>query len=206
MGKLHDLAGQKFGKLTVIAITNKRAHNGSVIWKCICLHFEDISGEFINDVQIIKMSDRRGKGKSKNAYCWASCPTCHKAWEVCLSDLKRGQSKQCWHCSQVQKNSNTISKTCDQLLSKLEEKIGFKVIREYKIQHRLFDGYIPQLKLLIESDGSYFHSFSKQIKNDQYKNQLAKSVGFNLIRVKNDGLKDHKIAINTITSFIEQLS
>ena len=31
-----DLSGEKFGKLTVVRPTNKRASNGSVIWHCKC--------------------------------------------------------------------------------------------------------------------------------------------------------------------------
>lgn len=31
-----DLTGQKFGKLLVLEETNKRADNGSIVWKCKC--------------------------------------------------------------------------------------------------------------------------------------------------------------------------
>lgn len=36
MGKLKDLTNKKFGLLTVIEMTDKRGHGGSVIWKCKC--------------------------------------------------------------------------------------------------------------------------------------------------------------------------
>lgn len=35
MGKIKDLTGQKFGKLTVLEITNER-RNRQVVWKCQC--------------------------------------------------------------------------------------------------------------------------------------------------------------------------
>lgn len=35
-GKMADISGMKFGLLTVIESTEKRAANGSVIWKCLC--------------------------------------------------------------------------------------------------------------------------------------------------------------------------
>ena len=35
-GKPLDIAGMKFGLLTAIRPTDKRANNGSVIWECIC--------------------------------------------------------------------------------------------------------------------------------------------------------------------------
>ena len=52
MGKLHDLAGQKFGKLTVIAITNKRAHNGSVIWKSVGFNLIRVKNDGLKDHKI----------------------------------------------------------------------------------------------------------------------------------------------------------
>lgn len=35
-GKKADLTGMRFGLLTVVESTDKRASNGSVVWKCIC--------------------------------------------------------------------------------------------------------------------------------------------------------------------------
>lgn len=35
-GKMFDIAGMKFGLLTVIKPTNKRASNGSIVWECMC--------------------------------------------------------------------------------------------------------------------------------------------------------------------------
>lgn len=36
MGKLIDLTGQKFGRLTVLSKTSKRNSSGQVYWKCLC--------------------------------------------------------------------------------------------------------------------------------------------------------------------------
>ena len=35
-GKMANITGMRFGLLTVIRPTNKRASNGSVIWECLC--------------------------------------------------------------------------------------------------------------------------------------------------------------------------
>lgn len=37
MGSFIDLAGQKFGYLTVVEKTNKRSSTGSVMWLCLCV-------------------------------------------------------------------------------------------------------------------------------------------------------------------------
>lgn len=34
--KMNDLTGKKFGRLTAIEPTNRKASNGAIIWKCIC--------------------------------------------------------------------------------------------------------------------------------------------------------------------------
>lgn len=36
MGKLIDLTGQRFGRLTVISQTDRRNTRGSIVWKCRC--------------------------------------------------------------------------------------------------------------------------------------------------------------------------
>lgn len=46
-----------------------------------------------------------------------------------------------------------------------------------------YDFYISELNLLIEVDGYYWHSLPKNIINDQYKNELAKIAGYELIRI-----------------------
>lgn len=34
--KMNDLTGKKFGRLTAIEPTNRKASNDSIIWKCVC--------------------------------------------------------------------------------------------------------------------------------------------------------------------------
>lgn len=34
--KMNDLTGKKFGRLTAIEPTDRKASNGSIIWKCVC--------------------------------------------------------------------------------------------------------------------------------------------------------------------------
>ena len=73
-----------------------------------------------------------------------------------------------------------------------------------------YDFYIPSLNLLIEVDGVYWHGKNlnesqmnhmqiKHKKNDAYKNQLAKSLGYNLERFWED-----EININSVTERISE--
>lgn len=54
----------------------------------------------------------------------------------------------------------------------------------------LVDAYIPSLNLVIEADGSYWHSLPKTIKKDKIKNVYLKKCGFNLLRLPGSEIRD----------------
>ena len=153
-------------------------------------NIRDVSGTIINGIQVLRMSDKRTTdGK---AYCFAMCPICHKDWEITVGCLKRSRASMCRRCYYKQRTS----KTADSLLDKLEKLLSIKIIREYKVENKYFDGYIPDLKILIESDGSYWHSDKQD--NDLAKDQIAKTAGLQLIRVVNNYPTDHERALQEI--------
>lgn len=47
----------------------------------------------------------------------------------------------------------------------------------------IVDAYIPELNLVIEADGSYWHSLPRVVKKDKAENAYLKKCGFNLIRL-----------------------
>ena len=165
-----------------------RAKDMGSIWGGKSL--KDVSGTMINGIQVLCMSRKRGQ--RRQVYCFAICPSCKQEWEVQVGNIKNGISTQCKSCQYKQ----MTSKTATWLLDKLEEHLGLKVIREYKLGNKYFDGYIPDLKVLIESDGSHWHT--KKQNNDLLKNHLAKTAGLQLIRVTNDSSADHERALTKI--------
>ena len=97
MGKIKDLTGQKFGKLTVLEITTER-RNRQVVWKCQCNcgnivyivgsslrnghtqscgcswyedKAEDLTGQQFGKLTVLKRNKDKNN-KSRNAYwdCW----------------------------------------------------------------------------------------------------------------------------------------
>jgi very-short-patch-repair endonuclease len=90
------------------------------------------------------------------------------------------------------------------LLDKLSEQLGLNVIREYPLGFFFFDGYIKELNVLIESDGTYWHSSKKAKENDARKTALAEELGFIFIRVKNDSIKDVEAALTYVMSAIQK--
>jgi DNA mismatch endonuclease (patch repair protein) len=70
---------------------------------------------------------------------------------------------------------------------------GVKYIHPYQVEDKIYDFYLPDYKLLIEVDGTYWHGKGltnnkmnnmqkKHKKNDKYKNNLASKLGFGLLR------------------------
>lgn len=47
-----------------------------------------------------------------------------------------------------------------------------------------YDIYIPEIKLLIEYDGMYWHEKSNRMKREMKKEQFAKEMGYNFLRIK----------------------
>ena len=77
--------------------------------------------------------------------------------------------------------------------------------KQFRIQNKYYDFYIPSKKLLIEVDGVYWHgkyegkapkNIDEVRENDRYKNQLAEDYGFKIIRLWEDELVDCEEIIN----------
>lgn len=58
--------------------------------------------------------------------------------------------------------------------------VSFKF--QYPLGGKVYDFYIPQIQLLIEVDGDYWHSLPENIENDAIKNQIAEDYGLKLVR------------------------
>lgn len=72
-------------------------------------------------------------------------------------------------------------------------KFYFKgVKRQYKLENKTYD-YILKNKILIELDGTYWHNNEEAKKNDKFKDELAISNGFIIIRIKDTECKDINI-------------
>ncbi len=71
---------------------------------------------------------------------------------------------------------------------------NIQFIKQFKLEYKYYDCFIPSKNLLIEFDGDYWHPLSldecihdSQINNyynDIYKNELAKENGYELIRIR----------------------
>lgn len=54
----------------------------------------------------------------------------------------------------------------------------------------IVDAYIPSLNLVIEADGSYWHSLDRVIKKDKAENAYLKKCGFNIFRLSEKEIRN----------------
>ena len=69
-------------------------------------------------------------------------------------------------------------------VGKALKRSGYKLKSEFQIGEKFFDFKILGTNLLIEADGIYWHSKEKAVRNDRYKEKLANSNGYKLLRIK----------------------
>jgi len=116
-----------------------------------------------------------------------------KTFQKRLLDPKYKQE----HVHKILCSGNTHDTKPEKEVRTILELTGIKYIRQYQVKDKVFDFYIPSLNLLIEVDGVYWHgkdlteetmnSMQKKHKiNDNKKNDLARSEGYNLERVWED--------------------
>jgi len=126
-----------------------------------------------------------------NTHAWWICKKEHVWKSQIVTRTKKGTG--CKKCSGVGISYMEI-RIYSELIS------IFKDIEwSYKIKSYQCDLFIPQLKLVIEVDGQYWHKVKKRIEFDNKKNKFFKDNNINLIRVRENGLllMDPKMDINT---------
>lgn len=85
---------------------------------------------------------------------------------------------------------------------KLMKEIGINVLPQKIVGGKIYDFYIPSKNMLIEIDGNYYHGDSNMFeelspmqkrnkKNDEYKNVLAKGLGYKIERIWESDLKNN---------------
>jgi len=109
----------------------------------------------------------------------------------------------------------TRSKIEKLIIKELKEK-GFDVVHSYRINKKIYDIYIPKLKMLIEFNGDYWHCNPKRYSSDYFnvkrnmtaqeiwkkdaiKEALAINEGFNFLTIwESDYRKNKKIIFKKI--------
>jgi len=80
---------------------------------------------------------------------------------------------------------------------------GNRIKLSHRIENRYYDYIIDDI-LLIEVDGTYWHSFEKSKINDKYKDELAIKYGYQLLRISEKEIKELKI-LQKIKSILNEI-
>lgn len=222
MGRIKDLTGQKFGRLTVIKDSGLRASNRSVKWECLCEcgnicyktstslksnHFQSC-GCYLKDwMKENKVKDITGQKFGKwtalertdeladsNSYKWICQCECGTIRKVDLHSLTSGRSLSC----------GCLKSKGEEKIAQSLSKLGIKFIKEYagfddclnkETNARLrFDFYLPDYDCCIEYDGiQHFQSGTGwNSESHLIKTQINDSI-------KNQYCEDNKIKLIRIS-------
>jgi len=167
----------------------------------------DYAGKKIHFITFISRTNIKVRGR----YKWNCVCVCGNFIQVVMDDVARKveptKSCGCWNKEmrklQMYTGAFGYSKSGTLFLNQLENSLNLKIEREFNLQNKFYDGKINNI--LVEVDGTYFHRTSKQKKNDEYKDQLAKDHGYILYRFTVDSEKEVPKALIKYASQIEEL-
>lgn len=227
-----NLIGKKFNRLLVIDSApsrNKRTYwkckcdcgniiearadklKSEQIKSCGCLnneirsklgksHIQDISGQRFGNLIALTRLNFHTKNRG---YLWECLCDCGNTTEVCITDLKTGNTTSCG-CRKKSLGETNIGILLLNLKIPFETQKSFSNLKNY-LNNRLlkFDFYLPNENILIEFDGSQHYKQTNfttdgTIKNDQLKNLWCLNNNIPLYRIpyteKNQILKKKKLS------------
>lgn len=133
------------------------------------------------------------------------CVDCGK--EICrIITVKR-----CKSCETINRMLNhtikiNFSDTDIELKFKKElQKRNIKFVHPHRVKNHISDFYIPELNLIIECDGEYWHSKEKDREKDRKHNSMMRSNGYYVKRLKGDSILKDKVNYNEIFKRYKQL-
>jgi len=156
----------------------------------------------------IKRLEKEGKIHIKGKKAWnkgiadiyVKCLNCGKIFK----SLKCEKRKFCSHkCALDYVRKNRVS-TLEKIIEKVLKDMNILYIPQYPYNNERWyaDFYLPQYKLFIECDGSYWHNLSDRRKIDLEKDAWIMANGYNILRLSEDLIrKEIDKCIQKIKSF-----
>lgn len=143
--------------------------------------------------------------KGKNSPKWRRvkriCQTCKKEFLTHPAWIKRGDGKFCslkcfgiWNIRHMKKKDTLIELVIEKQLLKM----SIPYIKQYPIKGIALADFLLPNKIIIQCDGTYWHSLPKMQEKDKIQNILLKSEGYKVFRFSEDRIK--KSAENCISS------
>jgi hypothetical protein len=106
----------------------------------------------------------------------AICPACKNIYYPRLADIKTNKSLTCGCCTY------RISIPVIQI-SEYIKSLGFEIINEFKVNKLFYDICVPYRNLLIEFQGTRWHSFKGSIERDKKKARNASHIWYQFMEI-----------------------
>jgi very-short-patch-repair endonuclease len=135
----------------------------------------------------VKLTEQgRKEKKEKQKEAWAKRRKDHQQYTTYIKKLseRRREYLQRNGVSTPLKTNTSIERACATFLD--EHNIVYH--QQYLLDGKMYDFYIPDLNLLVEVDGEYWHTLSSSMKNDIEKHQIAYRHDKKLLRISTDNL------------------
>jgi hypothetical protein len=126
----------------------------------------------------------------------AICPACKKIYYPMFDNIRQGSSLTCG-CSTYRISMPVIQ------ITEYIRSLGLEVQNEYKVNKLAYDIFIPKKNLLIEFQGSKWHSFEKVKERDLRKKQNAINFGYQFMEILE---KDWKTKRDEIKNNLRQFN
>ncbi len=125
-----------------------------------------------------------------------------KMYNIGISCLCNKFKEWGWKARDATFSDTSIEKACEKMLQDL----NLEYIKQYKLVNKIYDFYLPNNNLLIETNGDYWHGNPKFYKNldyiqiegqkrDMHKLELAKEMGYKILFLWEDDINNNPESI-----------
>lgn len=146
-----------------------------------CLQCEKTIAVWPAKVKLVKFCSKKCRDDSMRDYISSLCRKCGKKFDLPRSDLNRGRGNFCSRqCYINYRGETSIEKKVRLCLEKA--RISYK--QEAKIGYYRVDFLLPDLNVVVECDGVYWHKNSQL--RDRRKNSFLSHKGYRVVRISEE--------------------
>jgi very-short-patch-repair endonuclease len=143
----------------------------------------------------------RGFLAGEKHYNWKGGITTNKKCPKCKRRIL-SDSQLCWKCYLKFRDKKFLRKgglnsikilslkkptSIEKILYEELKRRNLSFIKQYNVYNKfLVDAYIPNLNLIVEADGKYWHNMDRVKKKDKSEDAYLLKCGFNLLRLKEE--------------------
>lgn len=167
------------------------AHKSSSLVKLVC---EICNKQFTVSSFLAKNGRKYCSHKCKNKAIDTripkECPVCLKTFLAKPCNIERGKDTYCSDECRLKGNERT---TIEIEISRILSELKIEFVEQYRVGRYTCDHFAPLYNLIIEEDGSYWHSLEKVKQCDKRKNEFILSKGYKLLRIPEQTIRTDRL-------------